>query len=173
MRGRTYGGERVKEGFENAGLAEPFKAFPYAVPRAEALRTSAPPDVLDCEEMERFEEAAVVLGFPSGSWQARPETQRACAPILPRPSLSTCAPASDSVGDVGIMPGSTKIATVVSFSPFFVVAGFSGDLISPPAKVSSVRQYLATVIPEVRPAVTLGEKDSNATSRENEHERGA
>ena len=85
MRGRTHRGERVKEGFENAGLAEPVKAFPYAVPGAEALRKSAPPDVLDCEEMERLEEAAVVLGFPSASWQAG---AKHCERVRPTPSSS-------------------------------------------------------------------------------------
>ena len=64
VRGRTHRSERVEEGFENAGLAQSVEAFPHAVPRAEALRQSAPPNVLDGEEMERFKEALVIFGLP-------------------------------------------------------------------------------------------------------------
>jgi ATP-dependent Clp protease ATP-binding subunit ClpX len=45
MRGRTHRGERVEEGFEDAGLAQSVEAFPYAVPRSEAFRLGAPPNV--------------------------------------------------------------------------------------------------------------------------------
>jgi hypothetical protein len=65
MRGRTHGGERIKEGFENAGLAQPVEALPNAVPRTKALRQSPPANVLDREEMKGFEEAPIILGFPS------------------------------------------------------------------------------------------------------------
>jgi hypothetical protein len=76
MRGRTHRGERVKEGFENAGLAQPVEAFPHAVPRTEAIWQGAPPNILNREEMKRLEEAAVVLGFPAATGQAGPEHRK-------------------------------------------------------------------------------------------------
>src|SRR5580693_5811798 len=82
MRGRTHRGERVKEGFENAGLAQPVEAFPHAVPRTEAIWQGAPPNVLDCEEMERFKEAPVILGLPSPSREAGAKHRKRARPIL-------------------------------------------------------------------------------------------
>ena len=66
----THRRERVEEGLEDASLAQAIEAFPHAVPMAEALRKSAPANVLDGEEMKRLEEAAVVLGLPSAPGQA-------------------------------------------------------------------------------------------------------
>jgi hypothetical protein len=71
MRGRTHGGERIKEGFENAGLAQPVEALPNAVPRTKALRQSPPANVLDREEMKGFEEAPIILGLPRAPRSAR------------------------------------------------------------------------------------------------------
>src|ERR1700722_18045336 len=62
MRGRTHRGERVEEGFENASLAQPVEALPYAVPRTETFRQSPAPDVFDGEEMKPFEEAPPAAG---------------------------------------------------------------------------------------------------------------
>ena len=70
MCGRTHRGERVKEGFENAGLAQPVEAFPHAVPRTEAIWQGAPPNVLNRKELERLEEAPIILGLPSPSREA-------------------------------------------------------------------------------------------------------
>src|ERR1700728_4596990 len=65
IRRRTHGREHVEEGLEDASLAQAIEAFPHAVPMTEALRQSAPANVLDGEEMKRLEEAAIVLGLPS------------------------------------------------------------------------------------------------------------
>ena len=69
----------VEERLEDAGLAQAIEAFPHAVPMAEALRQSAPANVLDGEEMKRLEEAAVVLGFPAAAGQAGRNTASVCA----------------------------------------------------------------------------------------------
>ena len=79
MSGRTHRGERVEEGFENAGLAQAIEALPHAVPRTEALRQGAPANVLDGEEMERLEEAPVILGLPSPSRRQARNTASVCA----------------------------------------------------------------------------------------------
>src|SRR4029077_329915 len=97
MRRRTHGCERVEEGLEDASLAQAIEAFPHAVPMAEALRQSAPANVLDGEEMKRLKEAAIVLGLPSAPRQAGAEHPKRVPPNRPHPSLSTSAPASDSV----------------------------------------------------------------------------
>ena len=76
MRRGTHGRDRVEEGFENAALAQPIEASPHAVPGTEALRQSAPANVLDGEEMKRLEEAAVVLGFPAATGQAGAEHRK-------------------------------------------------------------------------------------------------
>jgi hypothetical protein len=68
MRGRTHRGERIEEGFENVGLAQSVEALPYAVPRTKAFGQGAPPNVLNRED--RFEEASVILGLLSPSWEA-------------------------------------------------------------------------------------------------------
>ena len=78
MRGGAHRGERVEERLEDAGLAQAIEAFPHAVPMTEALRQSAPANVLDGEEMKRLEEAAIVLGFPTTTRQAR-NTASVCA----------------------------------------------------------------------------------------------
>jgi hypothetical protein len=60
---------------------------------AEALRQSAPVNVLDSEEMKRLEEAAIVLGLPSA-----PRGRQA------RNTASVCAQSSSSIF-VDIGPG--------------------------------------------------------------------
>jgi hypothetical protein len=45
---------------------------------AEALRQSAPANVLDGEEMKRLKEAAIVLGLPSAARQAARNTASVC-----------------------------------------------------------------------------------------------
>ena len=82
MRCRTHGCERVEERLEDASLAQAIEALPYAVPRTETLRQSAPANVLDSEEMQRFEEAAVVLGFPAATGQTGPEHRKRVRPIV-------------------------------------------------------------------------------------------
>ena len=82
MRGGTHRRERVEEGLEDAGLAQPLEALPYAVPMTEALRQRAPANVLDGEEMKRLEKAAVVLGFPSTPGKASPEHRERVRPIV-------------------------------------------------------------------------------------------
>jgi hypothetical protein len=82
MRRRTHGRERVEKGLEDASLAQTIEAFPYAVPRTEALRQRAPANVLDGEEMKRLKEAAVVLGFPAATGQTGPEHRKRVRPIV-------------------------------------------------------------------------------------------
>ena len=82
MRGRTHRHERVEEGFENAGLAQAIEALPHAVPRTEALRQGAPANVLEGEEMERLEEAPVILGLPSPSREAGAKHRKRVRPIV-------------------------------------------------------------------------------------------
>src|SRR3984957_17004008 len=82
VRGRTHRGERVEEGFENASLAQPVEALPHAVPSTKAFRQSPPSDVLDGEEMERLEEAPVILGLPSTSRKAGAKHRKRVRPIL-------------------------------------------------------------------------------------------
>ena len=89
---RTHGCERVEEGLEDAGLAQAIEAFPHAVPRAEALRQSAPANVLDREEMKRLEEAAIASAL-------RPRRGRQA-----RNTASVCAQSSSSIF-VDIRPG--------------------------------------------------------------------
>ena len=51
----------------------------YAVARTEAFRQGAPPNILDREEVERFEETAIVAAFrPPRGRQAR-NTASVCA----------------------------------------------------------------------------------------------
>jgi hypothetical protein len=82
MRRRTHGRERVEEGLEDAGLAQAVEALPYAVPRTEALRQSAPANVLDGEEMKRLEETAVVRGLPSAPRQTGAKHRKRVRPIV-------------------------------------------------------------------------------------------
>ena len=82
MRRRTHRCERVEEGLEDAGLAQAIEAFPHAVPMTEALRQSAPANVLDREEMKRLEKAAVVLGLPSAPRQAGAKHRKRVRPIV-------------------------------------------------------------------------------------------
>ena len=70
--------ERVEEGFEYAGFAQPVEAFPHAVPGTEALGQGAPANVLDTEDVERFEKKPVVGRLrPRWGRQAR-KTTRVC-----------------------------------------------------------------------------------------------
>ena len=48
----------------------------------EALRQSAPANVLDSEEMQRLEEAAIVLSFPPTARQAGAKHRKRVRPIL-------------------------------------------------------------------------------------------
>ena len=82
MRRRAHGRERVEESLEDASLAQAIEALPYAVPMTEALRQSAPANVLDGEEMKRLEKAAIVLGFPATPGQAGPEHRQRVRPIV-------------------------------------------------------------------------------------------
>ena len=82
MRRSAHGGERIEEGFEHAGFAQAVEALPDAVPMAEALRQSAPSHVLDREEMQRFEEQPVILGFAPASRQAGAKHQKSMRPIF-------------------------------------------------------------------------------------------
>ena len=63
----------------------------------EALRQSAPANVLDSEEMQCLEEAAIVLGFPAATGQAGPKHRKRVRPIV-LIHLCTWTPAPDSVG---------------------------------------------------------------------------
>ena len=82
MRRGAHGRERVEEGLEDASLAQAIEAFPHAVPMAEAIRKSAPANVLDGEEMKRLEEAAIVFGLPSAPRQAGAEHRKRVRPIV-------------------------------------------------------------------------------------------
>src|SRR5271170_4397337 len=82
MRRRTHGRERVEKGLEDASLAQSIEALPHAVPRTEALRQRAPANVLDGEEMQRLEEAAVVLGFPPPPRQAGANHRQRLRPMV-------------------------------------------------------------------------------------------
>ena len=79
---RACRGERVEEGFDDASLAQSVEAFPYAVARTEAFRQGAPPNILDREEVERFEETAIVAGLPPASWKAGAKHCARVRPIL-------------------------------------------------------------------------------------------
>ena len=99
MGGRTHGRERVEERLKDAGLAQAIEAFPHAVPVAEALRQSAPANVLDGEEMKRLEEAAIVFGLPvRAAAGGGAEHHKRVRPIVLIHRHRPCAPASDSVG---------------------------------------------------------------------------
>jgi hypothetical protein len=82
MRRGAHGRERVEEGLEDASLAQAIEAFPHAVPRTEAIRQRAPANVLDGEEMQRLEEAAIILGFPPSPGQAGAEHRKRMRPIV-------------------------------------------------------------------------------------------
>src|SRR5579863_451620 len=90
--------KRVEEGLEHAGLAQMVEALPYAVPRAETLRQSAPANVLDGERVQRFEKAAIILRLPPTARQASPKHRQRVRPIvLVHPRRHRLRP-SDSVG---------------------------------------------------------------------------
>ena len=82
MRRGAHGRERVEEGFEDASLAQAIEALPHAVPGTEAIRQRAPANVLNSEEMQRLEEAAVVLRLPAAPGQAGPEHRKRVRPIV-------------------------------------------------------------------------------------------
>jgi hypothetical protein len=82
MRRGAHRGERIEERLEHAGLAQAIEALPHAVPMPEAFRQSAPAHVLDGEEMQRFEEAAIVLGFPPTTPQAGAKHRKRVRPIV-------------------------------------------------------------------------------------------
>ena len=48
----------------------------------EALRQSAPANVLDSEEMQRFEKAAIVIGFPPTTRQAGAKHPKRVRPVV-------------------------------------------------------------------------------------------
>ena len=93
MRRRTHGCQSVEERLEDASLAQAIEALPHAVPMTEALRQSVPANVLDGEEMQRLEEAAIVLSLPPTTRQAGAEN-----------TASVCAQSSSSIF-VDIGPG--------------------------------------------------------------------
>ena len=82
MRRRAHRRERVEERLEDASLAQAIEALPHAVPMTEALRQSAPANVLDGEEMQRLEEAAIVLSLPPTAWQAGAKHRKRVRPIV-------------------------------------------------------------------------------------------
>src|SRR5277367_1177546 len=82
MGGGAHRRERVEEGLEDASLAQAIEALPHAVPRTEALRQRAPANVLDGEEMQRLEEAAVILGLPPTARQAGAKHRKRMRPIV-------------------------------------------------------------------------------------------
>ena len=82
MRRGAHRRERIEESLENAGLAQPIKALPHAVPMPEALRQSPPPNVLDREEVKRFEEPPVILGLPSAPRKAGAKHRKRMRPIV-------------------------------------------------------------------------------------------
>jgi hypothetical protein len=63
-------------------VAQSIEALPYAVPGSEALRQDARPNVLDGEEMERFEKAPIIPGFASPSRQAGAKHRQRMRPIF-------------------------------------------------------------------------------------------
>jgi hypothetical protein len=79
----------VEERLEDAGLAQAIEAFPHAVPMAEALRQSAPANVLDGEEMRKRRSSSAL----------RPRRGRQA-----RNTASVCAQSSSSIF-VDIGPG--------------------------------------------------------------------
>lgn len=72
-------GQRVEEGFEHTGLAQPVKAPPHRVPMAEAFRQCTPAHILHREKVHRFQKQSVVRGFAAAPWQAGPENLSAFA----------------------------------------------------------------------------------------------
>src|SRR6516165_7381903 len=82
MRRGAHRRERIEKRLEDAGLAQPVEPLPHAVPMAEALRQSAPSNVLDGEKMQRLEEAAIVLGFPTTTRLAGAKHRQRVRPIL-------------------------------------------------------------------------------------------
>jgi hypothetical protein len=62
--------------------AQPIEALPHAVRMPEALRQRAPANVLDGEEMQRLEEAAIVLGLPPTARQAGAKHRKRVRPIV-------------------------------------------------------------------------------------------
>jgi hypothetical protein len=82
MGGGAHRGERVEERLEHAGLAQAVEALPDAVPMAEAFRQRTPANVLDGEEVQRFEEAAIILSFPPATRQAGAKHRKRVRPIV-------------------------------------------------------------------------------------------
>ena len=82
MSGGAHRGERIEERLEDAGLAQTVEALPYAVPGAETLRQSAPANVLDGEEVQRFEKAAIIPRLPPPARQASPKHRQRVRPIV-------------------------------------------------------------------------------------------
>ena len=84
MSGVAHRRERVEEGFEHAGLAQPIKALPHAVPQTEPFGQSAPANILDAEEMKRFEEEPIIRCLASTTGKAGAEYRKRVRPILLR-----------------------------------------------------------------------------------------
>lgn len=82
MRGSAHGSKRVEKGLEHARLAHAVEAFPDAVPMTKPFRQSTPTHIFDGEEMQRFEEQTVVLGFATATRQARPKNGERMRPVL-------------------------------------------------------------------------------------------
>lgn len=98
VRRGTHRRERVEEGLEDTSLAQAIEALPHAVPMSEAIRQRAPADVLDGEEMQRLEEAAIVLGLPPAARQAGAEHPKRMRPIVLIHLCRHWLRPSDSVG---------------------------------------------------------------------------
>lgn len=69
--------ERFEERLEDLRLAQPVKALPNGMPRAEPFRQGPPSDVLDGEEMHRSEEPPIIRRLATAPWKARPKTPQA------------------------------------------------------------------------------------------------
>jgi hypothetical protein len=87
MRGRTHRGERVeasvsKKASKTPALLNRSKRFHTLLHGPKRSGKGAPPNILDREEVERFEETAIVAGLPPASWKAGAKHCARVRPIL-------------------------------------------------------------------------------------------
>src|SRR6185312_7062649 len=144
MRRGAHRRERIEERLEDAGLAQAIEAFPHAVPMAEALRQSAPANVLDGEEMKRLEEAAIVLGLPAAPQQAGAKHRKRAPPIvLIRPCRHRLRPLirSESYESCLVQPRNHKKHHLSKFRRHGLVA----SCFSTPANKSMSRDFWSVV----------------------------
>ena len=78
MRRSTHGCKRVEERLEDAGLAQAIEAF-HTLFQGPKRSGRARQERLDGEEMQRLEEAAIVLGLASAPRQASAKHRSVCA----------------------------------------------------------------------------------------------